>query len=123
MSIRRVGVLKFEMHYLLDLCHLLALAYLVFLCFVGGGLLWCGHGSFVECSTGARLEHTILNKAMLSLLGTACLCLSTWLSLGLLSSITISFTVLRLGYLGGFVDFCNKWPLLFMAELCISCLI
>ena len=60
----------------------------------------------VVCSTGARLECVVLKGAMVSLLGSGpgCLCMvfSTWSVLGLLSSIIISFSVIRIGYLGGF---------------------
>ena len=86
------------------------------------GYLQCP-GSFVDCPTGARLECIVLNEVLLSLSGLGCLCVSIWSSVGLLPSITISPTVLYVGYLGRFVDFYNKYSLSFKDELCISCLI
>ena len=62
--------------------------------------------SFVECLTVARIECSVLKEAMLSLSGSCCFCLYT-LTL-LLSAITISFRVLRVGYFSGFGDLCKK---------------
>ena len=65
-------------------------------------------GHFVVCPTVVRLECTDLNETMLSLSGLGCLYLYTCTLLGLLSSISVSFNVLRVRYLVGFLDFCTK---------------
>ena len=69
---------------------------------------------FVECPTGVRLECTVLNEGKLSLSGSGCLCVSTWSSFGLLSSIATVFSLLNIRYLGGFVNsatssHCHLW--------------
>ena len=70
--------------------------------FMLGGFTVVCPGSFVKCPTRARLECMAQNEAMLTLSGWGCLCLSTWSSHGLLSSIINSFRVLKVGYLGRF---------------------
>ena len=54
-----------------------------------------------------KIRITALKGAMLSLSGSSCLCLlsSTGSSLGLLSSIIIFLSVLRIGDMGRFIDF------------------